>query len=113
VVRPSAAASSATQNSATNGAASPAMASSPSEPSRVAASSRDSTGCITAHCTALLNIRTSAAFAISLSARTAASTPAGVSRSSRCGASAVVLMTLTLAPDTDSPAPESLVSTWV
>ncbi len=49
---PNASASSATQNSATNGAPSPAIASSSSVPSTIAACRIDSTGCITAHSTA-------------------------------------------------------------
>ena len=58
---PNASASSATQNSATSGAPGPAIASSSSVPSTIAAWMIDSTGCITAHSTATWKIRISAA----------------------------------------------------
>ncbi len=96
---PTAAANSAMQNSATNGAPSPAMASSVS-PNRsshaIAASSRESTECIAAHATAACRTSASARSAAVRRARAKSRTSAAVS------SSAVASMGPTQAAGTDT-----------
>jgi hypothetical protein len=93
---PIASANSATQNSAIRGAPSPAMGSSPSH---TAAGPMESTECIAAQSTASWNIRTSAASAVFLSSRTAAST-ADVEFGGGCHGSSQALTTDTQTPET-------------
>ena len=74
----------ATQNSATRGAPGPAMASSPSVPGTVAASSREEAGCRSAQSTARVNLRISRSLMPSWVEEMAASSPAAGAGLSRC-----------------------------
>ncbi len=103
---PTAAANSGMQNSATNGAPSPAIGSarSPKSPAQ-AASAMESTQCIAAHATASWSCRAAIGVRDDLEARAAASTSAAVSRSKVV----VPAMGPTQAAGTDTQTPKTRV----